>query len=73
MIGLTKIGLCNLNKLSNKISLISTFLFEQTLHTFGVAETWLLPYITDFFVDIFYYSIIRKDTSSQVAKHGVGI
>ena len=59
-----KIGLCNLNKLSNKINLISIFLFEQTLHIFGVAETWLLPSITDSFVDIFEYSIVRKDTSS---------
>ena len=60
------IGLCNLNKLSNKISLVSIFLFEQTLHIFGVAETLLSPSITDYFVDI-----SEIGTSSQVAKHGV--
>ena len=53
--------------------LISTFLYEQTLHVFGVAETWLLPSITDSFVNISDYSIVRKDTSNQVAKHGVCI
>ena len=69
----SKISLCNLNKLSNKISLVSTFLLEQTLHTLGVAETWLLPSITDYFVDISDYPIVRKNTSGQVAKHGVCI
>ena len=66
-----KIGLCNLNELFNKISLLSTFLFKQTLHIFGVAETWILPSITDYFNDISDYSIVCKVTSSQVAKHGV--
>ena len=38
-----------------------------------VAETWFLPSITDSFVDISDYSIVRKDTSSQVDKHGICI
>ena len=49
------------------------FLFEQTLHIFGVAETGLLPSITDSFVDISDYSIVRKGTSIHVVKHGVCI
>ena len=68
-----KIGLYRFNKLSNKVSLVSIFVFEQTFHTFRVAETWVLPSITDFFVDISDYSLVRKDTSSQVAKHIVYI
>ena len=60
-----------MNKLSYKISLVSTFLFEQTLHIFEVAETWLLPSITVSFVDIFDCSIVRKDTNCQVVKHRV--
>ena len=35
----------------------SKLLFEQTLHIFGVAETWFLPSITDSFVDVSDYSI----------------
>ena len=50
-----------MNKLSNKISVVSTFLFEQTLSIFGVAEIWLLASIADSFVDISDYSIVRKD------------
>ena len=68
-----KIGLRNLNKLSFQISLVSTFLVEQTLHIFGVAQTCFLPSITDCFVDITDYFIVRKYISSQVTKHGVFI
>ena len=62
-----------MNNVLNKISLVSTFLFEQTLHIFGVSEIWFLPSITDSFVDISNYSILHKDTSCQVAKQGVCI
>ena len=62
-----------MNKLWNENSLVYTFLFEQSLHIFGVAQTELLPYIIDYFVDISVYSIVREDASSQVAKHGVCI
>ena len=69
---LHKEGLCNFNKLSNIISLV-TFLFEQTLHIFGLAETWPLPSVTDSFVNISYYWIVGKHTPSQITKHGVCI
>ena len=43
------------------------------MHIYRVAETWVSPSNTDSFVDIFDYSIVRKDTSRQVAKLGACI
>ena len=60
-----------MNKLSNKISIVSEFMYEYELNIFAVAETWLLPSVKDSFVDISDYIIVRKDTESIYAKHGV--
>ena len=48
-------------------------LTTMMLHIFEVTETWLLPFITDSFDDIYDYSIMHKNTFIQVAKHGVCI
>ena len=60
-----------MNKLQNKLSIVSSFLHEFSLDVFGVAETWFLPSVDNSFVYISGYSFFRRDTDSNVPKHGV--
>ena len=62
-----------MNSVINKIPLISDFLEENNIDIFGICESWLLPDIPDFFVNISNFSITRTDSNSQTRKHGVCI
>ena len=55
----------------NKVPSIHDFLKLNDLSILGISETHLLPSITNSFVEVPGYTLIRNDTVSTNAKHGV--
>ena len=66
-----RVGFLNSNSVCNKINILFDFVLDSGLDVLGVAETWLLPGVGDSFVSLAGYTIVRRDTSSGVRKHGV--
>ena len=64
-------GFINVNSICNKLHLLSDLIFEQRLDLLGIAESWLLPEILDSFVSLGDFHLVRRDTVSNVRKHGV--
>ena len=55
----------------NKTISIHDFLSSHKLSLLGISETHLLPTIPNSFLDVAGYSLVRNDTVSSTAKHGV--
>ena len=55
----------------NKLHVVSSFIYDNSLHIFGVTESWLLETMPDSFVSIDGYRLFRKDTLGLHPKHGV--
>ena len=67
------IAYVNLNKLLNKVSHTELLMRTENVDILGVGETWLVPNVENSFVDICNYKIIRKDSVTNIEKHGVAI
>ena len=67
------VGHVNLNCLSNKLAHVEFLLKENKVDILGISETWLLPEVTDSFVSIDNYVILRRDDPSSSRKHGVAM
>lgn len=67
------VGYVNLNSLVNKISSVEFTLSSKCIDVLGVGETWLTQEVTDPFIAINNYKIVRKDNPSRVRKHGVAV
>ena len=63
----------NLNSLLNKVSHVDYNLKSENIDVLGIAETWLINDISDSYVEINGYKLIRKDDPSNIRKHGVAI
>ena len=63
----------NLNCLTNKINLVHSFLTLNHIDLLGLTETWLTSEVSDSFVSIPGYHLIRSDSPSGVRKHGVAV
>ena len=67
------VGYVNLNSLLNKVSHVDYNLNSENIDVFGIGETWLINEISDSYVEINGYKLIRKDDPLNIRKHGVAI
>ena len=70
---LLNVAYINLNCLSNKVSYVDNLLKSNNINILGVGETWLVSSVTDSFVEIPDYKLIRRDDPSNIRKHGVAM
>ena len=63
----------NLNCLTNEINLMQSFLTLNHIDLLGLSETWLTSEVSDSFVSIPGYHLIRSDSPSGRRKHGVAL
>ena len=68
-----KVGFVNLNSLFNKVPFVDLLLKQYNIDVLGVGETWLVQSIADSYVDINNYRLVRRDSPSNVRKHGIAI
>ena len=58
---LLNVAYINLNCLTNKVSYVDNLLKSNDINILGVGETWLVSSVTDSFVEIPDYKLIRRD------------
>ena len=63
----------NLNSLINKLYHVNMLLNNNNIDFLGISETWLTNSVTDSFLVIPGYEIVRHDSPSQRRKHGVAV
>ena len=64
-------GHVNLNCLTNKVAYVELLMKENKIDILGISETWLISEVTDSFVSIENYVILRSNDPSSSRKHGV--
>ena len=67
------IGHVNLNCLTNKVNYVENLLNCNNIDILGVTETWLVEEVSDSYVDIEGYKIVRRDSPSGIRKHGAAM
>ena len=68
-----RVGLKNLNSLSNKVHFVSHFLHVNNIDVFCINETWISPGAPDGIYQVNGFQIFRNDFVSDYPKHGVCI
>ena len=63
----------NLNSLTNKLNYVKNLLQSQNIDVLGISETWLVSEVSDSFISIPGYNLIRADSPSGIRKHGVAL
>ena len=63
----------NVNCLTNKLHYVYSFLVDNHITVLGLSETWLTSLITDASLNIPNYTLLRKDVTGNVPKHGVSV
>ena len=66
-----RIAQINLNGLSSKVNVLSDFVKSSKLDIVCITESHLLQHVSDSFVQIPNYILIRNDVAGTVYKHGV--
>ena len=46
---------------------------SQNIDVLGISETWLVSEVSDSFISIPGYNLIRADSPSGIRKHGVAL
>ena len=66
-------GTVNINKLINKIRLITSLLDVERLDLLVLCKTWLTSEVRSPFVDISGYNFFRKEVAGTTTKHVIGL